>query len=146
MEKVIQDNIRLDGLNIIAKLFGADGALKSVQVLPHNTVTPIGKRHIMNQLSSAPASPTRYMGIGQSTPTTIALGTEIKRQVVTSYVASGNTCTYIATFTVGATYTVTEAMLCSKAAAGTVQCTNSTLSQLMNAGDSLQITWPLVIS
>ena len=139
----ITDGIKLQGRNLVVELFDKDGNLKSMQLIDHNTVTPAGKRHIPNQLSSAPSSAVKYMRIGNGVPTTIALGSGQKNMLVTSYAAAAKTVTYVATFTISATHTITEACLAVHTATGTVMCTNGTLLQLMTTADSLQITWPV---
>mgnify|MGYP001446281390 CR=1 FL=1 len=143
-EIIITDRIELQGRNIIAELLDKDGNRKAIQYIGHNMVTPKGKRHIVNQLSSAPSSAVRYMCIGIGTPTTIGLGSLEKGQAVTSYVAAAKTVTYVATFTLSSTHTITEACLAVHSTGlGTVMCTNGTLLQLMNATDALQIIWPV---
>jgi hypothetical protein len=142
-EIIITDRIEIQGRNIVAELFDKDGNRKAIQYIGHNMVTPKGKKHIANQLSSAPSSVVKYMWIGKGTPTTIALGSLEKGQAVTSYIASAKTVTYVATFTLSSTHTITEACLAVHAGTGTVLCTNATLLQLMNVTDALQITWPV---
>jgi hypothetical protein len=58
---VITDRIEIQGRNIVVELFDKDGNRKAIQYIGHNMVTPKGKKHIANQLSSAPSSVVKYM-------------------------------------------------------------------------------------
>lgn len=143
----IKDNVKLKG-KLIAVLRDPSGKIKNVQVI-RNTVTTLGRAHWADRMQETPAqTPITKMEIGTGTGGTTTLNALIATwgtMTLVSRTTTGAVVTYNALFTATAdSITVTEA--------GLLNSTNvlvnyvSTLVQLMNTGDTLEITWNTTVS
>lgn len=123
-------------------LRGPDGRVKASRHL-FNTVTTAGKNAIMDQLLASPTlgKPT-HMGVGTSTPTGTALGTELDRNALTSKTRSSNVVTMVGDWAAGdGTGAITEAGVFDAASAGNMHLSASFSVINKAAGDTLQISW-----
>lgn len=129
--------------NMKVEVFDKNGHLKSVQYVK-NTVTALGDAHVADQMSDGGNAAMSHMAVGTGTGGTTTLNAENTRVALTSTTqgtgASDNDVVYVASFT-GITGTITEAGIFNDASAGTMFVYNESLSQLLGASDTLQITW-----
>lgn len=109
-----------------------------------NTVTALGDAHVADQMSDQGNAAMSHMAVGTGTGGTTTLNAEDTRVALDSTTqgtgGDDNDVVYVASFT-GITGTITEAGIFNDASAGTMFVYNASLSQLLGASDTLQITW-----
>ena len=130
----------------------AEGQVKEdVQV--KNLVVNTGLNYIVSRMKDATATAMSHMELGTGTTAAAgadtALGTAISgsRTALTSTTVSGNTVTYVASFSAGTgTGAVTEAGIFNATSAGTMLC--RTVFPVVNkqSGDSMTVTWTETVS
>ncbi|CAB5220376.1 hypothetical protein UFOVP236_41 [uncultured Caudovirales phage] len=130
----------------------AEGQVKEdVQV--KNLVVNTGLNYIVSRMKDATATAMSHMELGTGTTAAAgadtALGTAISgsRTALTSTTVSGNTVTYVASFSAGTgTGAVTEAGIFNATSAGTMLC--RTVFPVVNkqSGDSMTVTWTVTVS
>ena len=149
--------------DLLHKAFNLDVKIKGVtgdyttEGLMYNTITVVGLALTAKRLGGVSADPITHMAIGEGTPTTTALQTEITdgggaRAGVTpasatttstdDTIRSANTFT----FTSGADFAITEEGLFNAASTGTMVASRSFSAINVVSGDSLQITHDIVMS
>lgn len=126
------------------------GRFKAIRYA-HNLITTVGKNHIADQLSSAPAETAMgYMGVGSGSTAAAAgntaLETEITRVVLTSRTDSGAVVTYVGTFPAGTgTGAISESGILNAASVGVLLA--RVVFSVINKGasDSLVITHTVTV-
>jgi hypothetical protein len=116
-----------------------------------NTVTVLGKAHIADRLSSNPSQdPMLAMAIGTGTPSSTALGSELKRKNVWSRTSSGKVVTYQGHWDYDDQFsgTITEAGIFNASSlGGTMLCSAVVSPSIVKPiNDTLDITWNVTIT
>ena len=145
----LNGNVEMKGkLSIIVT--GQDGLIKQEMVIP-NLVVTAGKVYIASRMVGTASTVMSHMAIGLGTTspavTDTAMGSSLYRAAVTSFTATANVVTAVATFAGGlGTGAITEAGIFNAATNGTMLC--RTTFPVVNKGvsDSIAITWAITVS
>jgi hypothetical protein len=139
------------------KLVGKDGAVKEVR-RGKNVITNAGKAQVAGLINGVVTTPFRYIAIGTGTTapaaTDTALATETHRKLADSVSRAttnvdNDTALLVATFSgYTGTEAVTESGVFDASSGGNMLCrqTFSAINVDWGAGDSLQITWKIVVT
>jgi len=127
-----------------------DGAIIDERDI-NNLVVTAGKTHIASRMVGTSSNVMSHMGLGTDNTSPAAgdtaLGAEVGRASLTSYTASTNTLTAVATFSAGvATGALTEAGLFNDASTGDMLCRTTFSTVNKGASDTVSITWTITIS
>jgi hypothetical protein len=125
--------------------------------LMYNTITDVGLAVTAKRLGGVSEDPISHMAIGEGSPTTTALGSEITTyggDIAAVTPASATTTatddtirsTNTFTFTSGADFAITEEGLFNAASSGDMVASRSFSAINVTSGDSLQITHDIVMS
>ena len=139
------------------KLVGKDGAVKEVR-RGKNVITNAGKAQVAGLINGVVTTPFKYIAIGTGTAapaaTDTALATETRRKLADSVSRAttnvdNDTALLVATFSgYTGTEAVTESGVFDASSGGNMLCrqTFSAINVNWGAGDSLQITWKIVVT
>ena len=121
-----------------------------VQEIPNLVVTS-GKAYVTSRMKDTTKGAMSHMAVGTSATAAAAgnttLGSEAARVSLTSSTVSGNTITYVATFSEGTgTGALTEAGILNASSNGDLLC--RTVFSVVNKGanDAMTITWTITAS
>ncbi len=139
------------------KLVGKDGTVKEVRK-GKNVITNVGKAQVAGLINGVVTTPFNYIAIGTGTTTPAAtdtaLATETHRKQADSVSrattnVTNDTAVLVATFSgYTGTEAVTESGVFDASSGGNMLCrqTFSAINVNWGAGDSLQITWRIVVT
>jgi hypothetical protein len=145
----LNGNVEMKGkLSIIVT--GQDGSIKQEMVVP-NLVVTAGKGYIASRMVGTASTVMSHMAIGAGTTAPVVGNTTMEsslyRAALTSFTASTNVVTAVATFAGGlGTGAITEAGIFNDATTGTMLCRTTFPVVNKGAGDSIAITWSITVS
>jgi len=147
----VKNSVKLVG-EVELKVFDKNGNLKDRRVYK-NVIVNDGKARAAALLNGQSTTYFSYIAIGTGTTaesaTDTALESEVDRQAATTSVETTNvtndTAVWQATFTFTTSYAITESGIFDSASGGTMLARKTFSAINVESGDSLQVTWKVVV-
>jgi hypothetical protein len=125
-----------------------------IEDILEDIITNVGKAQVAGLINGVVTTPFKYIAIGTGTTaesaTDTALVSEIARGLATCSRTTTNvtndTAQLVYTFTFTASYAITESGVFDASTEGNMLCRKTFSAINVSSGDSLQVTWKIVVS